>query len=175
MLSAVKHLLLRMIYWQNSRAIARKYFPCAGASTGVKGRFVNIFEQSKEKKRSILSIAWYILLVALYGFGLYQVFSHAPINFYRLFEYTFFFVVVLISSMLVSRGLFARPGVRNSPLWILVAIVSWGIFVYPVFTYSPINYSQILVYTLVFGICIYVQVKGTIADRRNAKNEDDGL
>jgi hypothetical protein len=135
---------------------------------------VNIFN-SNTRRGTILSIAWYILIVVLYGFGLFQVFSHAPIAFYRLFEYTFFFVVVFISSLLVSRGLFSRPAVRNSPLWILVAIVSWGFFVYPVFTNPPINYSQIFIYTMVFGICIYAQVKGTLVDRKRAKSEHDRL
>lgn len=136
---------------------------------------MNSFDQSNARRRTILSTAWYILLVMLYGFGLFEVFSHAPIDFYRLFEYSFFFVVVLVSSVLVSRGSFTRPAVRNSPLWILVAIICWGIFVYPVFTNPPINYSQILVYTLVFGACIYLQVKGSIEDRKRAKSENNKL
>lgn len=134
---------------------------------------MNIFDANNPKRRKILSIAWYILITVLYGLGLYQVFSHAPIDFYRLFEYTFFFVVVLISSVLVSKGLFARASVRNSPLWILIAVICWGFFVYPVFTNPPIDYSQILVYTILFGACIYLQVKGTRADRKRAKGEQN--
>lgn len=130
---------------------------------------MNIFDANNPKRRLVLSTAWYILIIALYGLGLYQVFFHAPINFYRLFEYTFLFIVVLVSSVLVSKGLFARAAVRNSPLWILVAVICWGIFVYPIFTNPPIDYSQIFVYTILFGACIYLQVKGTLADRKEGR------
>jgi hypothetical protein len=167
-LAEQRKLFTRAIVWKD---ISVRWLK-SNLQTTVKGRSVNILDPNNPKRRTLLSTAWYILIVILYGFGLYQVFSHSPIDFYRLFEYTFFFVVVLISSILVSNGLFSKPAVRNSPLWIIVAIISWGVFVYPVFTNPPINYSQIFVYTLIFGACIYMQVKGAAAEKKKAKIED---
>jgi hypothetical protein len=75
------------------------------------------------KRKLIYMIIWYGLISIVYCLLVYGVISQPPIDFYRIFEYTFFFAVVLLSSILVSKDLFSKPEVLRSPLWIVLAVL----------------------------------------------------
>ena len=124
------------------------------------------------KRKLIYAIIWYGLIVIVYCLLMYGVISQPPIDFYRLFEYTFFLGVILLSTILVSKDLFSRPEVRRSPLWIVLAVICWGIFIFPVVTHSPIDYTLLFAYTIVFAVCIYYQVKPATPKRKRTGMED---
>lgn len=127
------------------------------------------------RRRLIYSSIWYVLITIVYGLLVYGVITQSPIDFYRIFEYTFFFAVVLFSSVLLNKGLFSRPEVLRSRLWIAIAVVCWGVFIFPVVTRPPIDYTLLFAYTIVFALCIYYQVKPATSRRKRTNTEDDKL
>jgi hypothetical protein len=90
---------------------------------------------------------------------------HQRLNLYKLFAYTACFGVILFVSILGSTGLWSKPLVRRSPLWLILAIFLWGILLYPVVTHFPIDFFALFGYLASFAFVLLLQIKALARER----------
>ena len=133
---------------------------------GPKIRIVTVFDSDNPKHRKVFSIIWYPLIFVLYGLGIYLVLAHPPIDVYKLFEYTVFFVSILVISIITSSGLLQKPKVLYSPLWVILTTFLSCIVIYPVLTHPPIDYFNVFVLTACFAFMIFTPIKAIASQRK---------
>jgi hypothetical protein len=59
----------------------------------------------------------------------------------------------------------SKPLVQRSPLWLILTIFLWGIFLYPVVTHSPIDYFALFGYLTSFAFILMLQIKALARER----------
>ena len=84
---------------------------------------------------------------------------------YKLFAYTACFGGILFVSILGSTGLWSKPLFRRSPLWLMLAILLWGILLYPVVTHFPIDFFALFGYLASFAFVLLLQIKALARER----------
>ena len=133
--------------------------------SGPKYWEITIFDSANPKHRRVFSILWYSLVVVLFCLAISHVVMHPPLDYFALFDYSICFVVILFVSILMSTGLWSKPLVQRSPLWLILTIFLWGILLYPVVTHFPIDYFALFGYLTSFAFVLMLQIKALARGR----------
>jgi hypothetical protein len=133
--------------------------------SGPKYWEITFFDSHNPKHRLVFSLLWYSLVVVLFGLAISRVVMHPPLDAYKLFAYTAYFGVILFVSILGSTGLWSKPLVQRSPLWLILSIFLWGSLLYPVVTHFPIDYFALFGYLASFAFVLMLQIKALARER----------
>ena len=136
--------------------------------SGPKIWMITIFDSENPKHRQVFSIIWYSFVVVFWCLAITLVVMHPPIDTYKLFAYTVFFVGALFGSILVSTGLWKKPLFRRSPLWLMLTIFGWGILLYPVVTHFPIDYLALFVNLASCAFSLRFLIKALTRERKQS-------
>jgi hypothetical protein len=124
-----------------------------------------IFDSENPKHRRVFAIIWYSLLVVLFCLAISFVVLHPPIDSYKLFAYTSFFVIIFLMSLLISTNLWSRPIFRRTPLLLIPNIFLTCIILYPLVTHSPIDYLNLFGELSFFAYTVFIFLKALARER----------
>ncbi len=133
--------------------------------TGPKIRIITLFDSENPKHRRVFAIIWYSLLLIFYCLAIAFVVLHPPIDSYKLFAYTSFFGLILLTSVLISTGLWSKPIFQRTPLLLIPYVFLICIILYPVVTRSPINYLELFGYLAFFAYTLFNYFKALDRER----------
>ncbi len=129
---------------------------------------ITIFDSENPKHRRVFSIIWYSFVVVFWSLAITLVVMQPPIDTYKLFAYTVFFVGTLFGSILLSTGLWKKPLFRRSPLFLMLMIFGWGILLYPVVTHFPIDYLALFGNLAACAFFLRLQIKALVRERKQS-------